>query len=262
MSRVLSLLCPTRGRPERMHQMAGSALATAADPDRVEILAYVDDVDDKLEAYKAVAGELVREHGAQGRIKLLIGPAIGVPRAMNILTQSARGEVICCATDDQQYVSNNWDTRLDEETLRYPDGIYCAWFNDGWESDRWCTVPMVGRQWIETVGYFLNPVFEHYYADTWVWMMAKKLDRAIYLPDVMCRHFHYKAGTREMDDTDRLRGADGGTARQKRDHETLNRYQRYLDLDAGLLRQAMGKAPAAAPAQTPGPSRQDTVSFT
>ena len=45
MKKKMSLLCPSRGRPNDLERFILSVTDTAADPGRVEILVYVDDDD-------------------------------------------------------------------------------------------------------------------------------------------------------------------------------------------------------------------------
>ena len=45
------------------------------------------------------------------------------------------------------------------------------------------------------------PFFKHFFIDTWVWMLAKSVDRAIYIPDILVEHRHWKAGKAAKDET-------------------------------------------------------------
>jgi hypothetical protein len=63
--KTISLLCPTRGRPDKALRLVLSVLQTAHHPERVEVLFYVDTDDStkldyvsQLEAHKAELSQL------------------------------------------------------------------------------------------------------------------------------------------------------------------------------------------------------------
>jgi glycosyl transferase/beta-hydroxylase protein BlmF len=233
--REMALVCPTRGRPERAREFALSVMATADRPERLEILFYVDDDD----ARRAEYGAMVEELGTAirgGRMSLCVGPAIGVPHAVNRLVGTCDSEVLLSANDDQVYLSAGWDTALDAAIERYRDGIYCIWFNDGWESENLCTFPIVGRKWVDTLGYLQFPFFEHFFADAWIWMLAKSIGRAHYLPEIHAEHRHWKIGKAEIDDTYRRLAGDADDPRQARDRAVIDRFERYFLADVDALR--------------------------
>jgi hypothetical protein len=142
------------------------------------------------------------------------------------------------ANDDQVYIDSGWDDRLDIETAKYPDGIYCMWFNDDWESQNFCTFPIVSRRWVETLGYLQFPFFEHFFADSWIWMLAKSVDRAVYLDDVLVEHRHWKSGKSEVDDTYERNSTDSGDSRYSRDRDVIDRFERYFLADVEALEKA------------------------
>ena len=227
-----ALLCPTRGRPERARIFADSALATAARPQAVDILLYVDADDPTRADYQDA-------FPAEGPVSLVIGPAVGVPRAANMLCERTAAEVLMTANDDQVYIDHGWDERLGQETARYRDGIYCLWFNDGWEAENFCTFPIVSRRWVETLGYLQFPFFEHFFADTWIWMLAKAVDRAHFIADILVEHRHWKTGKGEMDDTYARHATRPGDSRHARDRAVIDRFERYFHADVEALRRAM-----------------------
>lgn len=235
-----ALLCPTRGRPERAAEAARSAFQTAAKPERIEYLYYVDSDDPDLAAYQSMVPILADElAGLGGKVELTVGPPVGVLKAFNKLTESTDADVFMVATDDQIFVDADWDLRLDLETAKFSDGIYCMWFNDNWESKNFCTAPIVSRVWIETLGYFLLPLFEHFFADAWIWMLAKAVDRAVYIPDILVEHRHWKSGKAEMDETYERNASQPGDSRHARDRAVIDRFERYFLADTELLQKSM-----------------------
>ncbi|NQV54327.1 MAG: hypothetical protein HQ503_00585 [Rhodospirillales bacterium] len=233
-----SAICPTRGRPDRMRQYVESALETATEPDRMQFLYYVDNDDPALKQYEtefaAIAGNC-----KAGTIDGLIGPPIGVPAAANKLAAMAPGNILVTANDDQVHIDVGWDTRLDTEIAKYTDGIYCMWFNDGWEAGNFCTFPVVSKRWFEILGYLNFPFFEHFFCDAWIWMLAKSVDRAIYIPEILIEHRHWKTGKSEMDGTYEKHASATGDSRHTRDREVIDRFERYFLADVEALKAAL-----------------------
>ena len=118
---------------------------------------------------------------------------------------------------------------------KYPDEIYCMWFNDAWESQKFCTFPIVSKKWVKELGYFMFPFFKHFFIDTWVWMLAKSVDRAIYIPDILVEHRHWKAGKAEKDETYNRNITTATNSRHARDREIMDNFERYFVADVGLL---------------------------
>jgi glycosyl transferase/beta-hydroxylase protein BlmF len=215
-----------------------SALNTAGHPERVNILLYVDDDDPTYEDYKNVVSHLTTQHIA-GTISLMFGPSVGVPKAANILFRQTTADIFLTSNDDQVFIDANWDMRLDLEIDKYPDDIFCMWFNDKWESNNFCTFPILSRRWIETLGYLQFPFFEHFFADAWIWMLAKAIKRDRYIDDVVVEHRHWKTGKSEIDDTYERHLTSDNTSRYARDRTIIDKFERYFHADVEALKKAL-----------------------
>jgi len=249
MQHHVSMICPSRQRPADFKRTITSAIEPAKPLDRLEFLIYVDNDDPTVDEYWAIIRELRAQHGHKLDLNMICGEPIGVINCVNHLAFNSTGTVIMPFSDDHVFRTQGWDMLLDVAVDKFPDQIYCAWFNDNWESERWATSPIVSRKWIETLGYYLVPLFEVYYVDTWVWLLGQKLQRSAYIRDGLVEHLHWKNKRREVDDTDLSRGEDAGVKVQRRDQERLQKFQRYLDLDARLLASVMQRAGAQQNAQ-------------
>ncbi len=199
---------------------------------------YVDDDDPALGSYEKVISELSAHYSASSII-LTIGPSIGVPRAANVLFDSATADVFMTSNDDQVFIDSGWDDRLDLEIAKYPDGIYCMWFNDNWESENFCTFPVLSRRWIETLGYLQFPFFEHFFADAWIWMLAKALGRDHYISDLTVEHRHWKTGKSAKDATYEKHLTTEGDSRHARDRAVIDKFERYFIADVEALKNVM-----------------------
>lgn len=236
-----SLLCPTRGRPKLAREAVLSAFETAAHSERIESLLYVDSDDPSLPEYESMVADLNAELPSGPAVTLVAAPRIGVLKGFNHLAALSKGDVFLTATDDQYFLSEGWDDRLDLETAKIPDGLYCMWFNDNWESQNFCTAPILSRVWVETLGYMFLPLFEHFFADAWIWMLAKSIDRAVYIPDVTLEHRHWKTGKADKDKTYEDNENKPGDSRYARDRGIIDQFERYFLADVELLQKAMAK---------------------
>lgn len=238
MPRKLSLLCPTRGRPQLFERLVRSIATTATDPSRVEILSYVDDDDDEKYSYLVECKSLAQDTEVSRLLNfdLIVDEPIRTPLINNILAERAQGDVLMIANDDQVFRSAGWDRRIDEEADQFPDDIYCMWFDDGRYRETVCTFPILSRIWIDTLGYIESPMFEHFNCDLWTWQIAVILGRDHYIGDVMVEHIHPDTGKADADETTarQLKGNRTG-----RDRALFAKFERYRSLDASLLQEAI-----------------------
>ena len=233
-----ALICPTRGRPNRLKKFIDSALNTATYPERVEISLYIDEDDQYINDYKNVINNLIRRFD-ESLIISTYGPSIGVPQSANLLFKQSSADTFMISNDDQIFVDQAWDTRLDDEIKNYPDDIFCIWFNDRWESENLCTFPIISRKWVETLGYLQFPFFEHYFVDAWIWMLAKSIDRDHYIKDVIVEHRHWKTGKSQKDATYDRHTKDGKSLRYANDRAVINKFERYFHADVLALKNVM-----------------------
>lgn len=182
---MISILAPTRGRPQAAAEMAGSARNTASD---IEILFYVDDDDPNLAEYQAMPG-------------VIVGPRIVLSDCWNRLAEHATGDILHMSADDIRYRTPGWDQVVLEAFAEYPDRIVFVYGRDGYADGRLGTHGFISRRWYETLGYFTWPEFQADYADTWLHDLATRIDRLVYLPDVYTEHLHPIARKANWDQT-------------------------------------------------------------
>jgi glycosyl transferase/beta-hydroxylase protein BlmF len=236
--KLISLLCPTRGRSSQAIRLALSVSNTAVHPERVEVLFYVDDNDPEQSKYLQEFKIRQSELNELGRCLLLVSEPIGVSKAWNELAARSQGDLLIMAADDQIYNDRGWDNRLDTEATKYADEIFCMWFNDGHWGEKLCTFPIVSRRWCLTLGYFTTGLFECLYDDLWIMDVAKRLGRLHYIPDVLTEHFHWSYGKAQIDATYEWKQVDA-TGKVKpavqRDMNLFSRTAHYREADAKRL---------------------------
>jgi hypothetical protein len=220
---VISVLCPTRGRPDSMRRMAESARETAVG--EVEILFYVDEDDrrSRRTAERLGAG-------------VVTGERIVLSQMWNVLAEKASGDIVMQCGDDVVFRTPGWDVRVEEVFARYPDRVVFVYGDDLYWSTFHGTHGFVHKRWIEAVGYFLPPHFSCDWSDVWLNQVAAAVGRIVYLPDVITEHMHPTVGKAVLDRTHQER-----LERGRRD-DVASLYQRLKHeraADAAKLRAVM-----------------------
>ena len=202
MNRIISLLCPTRGRPDRVCVMLESIIKTTEKLENVEILFYIDEDDDKKNDYISSINNLLNRYDNPfKRVLPYIGETMSISKSWNIIAEKCIGDILVMANDDEVWITKDWDRRLNEEADKFSDEIYCIYFDDGTIHDKGCSFPMISRKWFETLGYFTPGIFNFLANDTWIEYIARYIDRLHYVSDVLVEHRHYLYNKSEIDET-------------------------------------------------------------
>lgn len=191
----ISLLLPTRQRPEQFKRFCNSALAEAEQPDQVEIIAYVDDDDNSYDDLKLP------------NLKIIRGPRVVLSEMWNACWKEATGEIYGHMGDDIIFRTRGWDETVRFLFASYDDRIVFAYGEDGnGESERhqFGTHGFIHKNWTDTVGYFVPPYYVSDYNDTHLNDLAKALKRHVHI-DIMTEHMHFSLGKSEIDQNTRDR---------------------------------------------------------
>ena len=97
----ISLIIPTRIRPQMMEDVWSSALNTAYDPSNIEVCYYIDN-DDELSINK------VKEMSGDSRVKYVIGERICLSKTWNEAQKISTGTIFWHGNDDCIFRSKNW----------------------------------------------------------------------------------------------------------------------------------------------------------
>lgn len=258
----ISVLCPTRGRPELFKRMVESAINKGAiinesGMTRVRIYAYVDENDPTVDEYlrlrvplytgvkdgyrECAMVEIEKDH----RIDIIVGPSNGVGVAWNILANKADGDLLMMANDDLVFKTPSWDKIIIDTIISdgraAEDGIFVAWADDGAPSpNKRCAFPIIHRRWYETLGYFTPECFNFLWHDTWIHNIGKTLDRCIHIPDVLIEHRHFSFKKAAFDKTyERHRVGAEASKKRVADRDMFARTTKKRIDDADILRAVM-----------------------
>lgn len=190
---MISLICPTRYRPDKFAAMIESAHETAADPVYgVEVVAYLDNDDPELDTYQSAEYPL--------SVRFVAGPRCVLSDAWNRAAEFARGDVLMLCADDLRFRSLDWDATVEQLAGVFPDRLVLIYGRDGHADERMATHPFVTRRWVEVVGRFTAPYFAADYVDLWLHDVAKRVGRAVYHPHILIEHLHPSFGLGEWDE--------------------------------------------------------------
>jgi hypothetical protein len=197
----ISLLLPTRGRPELAKRFLQSVVDTAEALHAIEVIIYVDDDD---------TGSHHLDGGAL-RSELIIGPKQSMGAYNTTCYRASRGQIIVLVNDDMVMRTVGWDSALRAMDQRFADQIYLGYCNDLLKKDGLATFPILSRK---TCDLLVDPYPAAYagaFIDVHLFDIFKRLqnqgfDRFIYLNEVVFEHLHYRTGKAAYDDTYKQRG--------------------------------------------------------
>lgn len=169
---MISILCPSRGRPKLAANMVNTAKSTSNS--KVEILVYVNDDDPTLDEYKSL---IKKKH-------LVIGPDRSPAYSWNMLAEQSVYDILFLIGDDASFNTLGWDTIIANEFNKIPDKIACVYPRTKGLSSRKNNHFCLHKNWINCLGYFVPPQFWHWYVDTWTRSIAEKLNRYIRLDNI------------------------------------------------------------------------------
>jgi hypothetical protein len=240
---TISLLCPTRGRPDYVVNHLKSILETAAARERLELMFYVDRDDPCLAEYEALFAERGMGAPPQTRFDIvgIVGDRVGTPKAINAMAGQSTGRTLMISNDDLLFTTPGWDDAIDRAAAQYPDGIFNIYFNDGYFGADLSCFPIVGRPWFEALGYYAPVLFDHCNVDLWVHRLGALLGRNIYLGEVEVEHRHFE----EDEQGARFNWQTEGAARRRlaRDNAIFKIFERYLMLDREVLQDVIEGRP-------------------
>ena len=189
---MISLLIPTRDRPNNVRRTIDSVKKTARRPDLVEMLFYVD-LDDHT-----FPNDVLEKN-----IRVVRGPRMWLSVLQNILYANASGEIIMYTGDDVVYETHGWDEEVRNTINSETDKLVLVYGNDSaTHGENIAIHGFLHRNWIEATGTWVAPGRGVPY-DLWHTDVARKLGRLRYLPDVKFSHVHYRQGQglAEFDET-------------------------------------------------------------
>ena len=224
---MISILLPSRGRPNNLRRLLQSIQDTADIPVEIEVIVRLDSDDSSYYEY----GDITEDFN----VYLFPGPRTVLSRCWNECFQVSTGDILMHCGDDIVFRTAGWDTIVKQTFDEYSDKIVFVYGNDGLQGREFGTHGFIHRKWVEAVGYFVPPYFVSDFNDTWLNEVAKLIGRHRWI-DIYTEHLHFINNKAEIDQTHRDR---------IERHERENPAALYETLfservrDAGKLQQVM-----------------------
>jgi glycosyltransferase involved in cell wall biosynthesis len=189
----ISILLPTRGRPENIRRLLQSLVDTSNE--LPEVVMYVD-LDDATMQFGSYNPDIY----PADKLILVPGPRIVLSQCWNKCLEHASGDILMHGGDDIVFKTKGWDDMVRRGFGAHADRIVFIHGDDGYWGNRFGTHGFIHRKWVEAVGYFVPPYFSSDYNDTWLNDVANAIQRRMYLPFVT-EHMHFLFGKGEKDQT-------------------------------------------------------------
>jgi hypothetical protein len=182
---MISLLCPSRGRPKAAIDLYKSFIDTQKFKN--EILFALQNDDEQLSVYI----ELFEKHS----INYTVSESRPTTYLWNSLADIAKGDLLTLIGDDVIIETKNWDEIVETYASKISDKLFVITVNEGRtrkiDGRMTCPHPIVHKKWLETFGFFVPPFFQHRYIDTYLQNLAIAVDRFIEIPEVSFKHLKF-----------------------------------------------------------------------
>lgn len=177
---MISVLLPSRGRPQSLAKSVGSLLGAATEPERVEVLVAADPDDETTRNLAVVLGDAESATG-KGQVRLWVAPERYGYQALhqyyNGLATMAKGDWCLLWNDDATMLTRGWDTAIHAQD---PAVLWLA-SNQGMGGNFFPAWP---RAWSDHLGHIsLSPN-----VDVWISEVGRRINRERQIPEIQVRH--------------------------------------------------------------------------
>lgn len=194
---MISLLHPSRGRPEKSFNNAKEWIEKAGC--EVELIVSVD-VDDP---YKL---EYMRVHG-DCKYKMLFYSNNSVVEATNRAAKEAKGDILLYLSDDFRCF-DSWGLAVQKEFEGVSEPLLIK-VDDCLQkfSVPVLTIPIMNRQLYDKLGYFWHPEYKSMFCDEQLYWVTQRLGAMKMCPHLKFEHAHVSVGKAPDDETYRRSSA-------------------------------------------------------
>jgi len=189
MKRILTV-CPSRGRPDRLAEMAESFYATSSESD---LLVIIDKTDTEKVSYRKLKDKFPQ-------LELWENSLTNNSARFNLAFEVYPNyDYYHITNDDVVYRTDNWDKTFIGMLDSRP-GI--AFGDDGIHSGKCCTFPVISGDIIRALGWLQLPTLVHglYGDDGWL-IIGKMIQSIYFFKHVLTEHMHPMVDKAEMDET-------------------------------------------------------------
>lgn len=180
---MITLLCPTRGRPEQLGSMLHSAVQTCAKTFNAVFYVDADDgpTQEALRGW-ATHPQVQVSYVVQQRRTVRMSNMWNLAAAVALAVDPATN--LLFVDDEAKFHTQGWDYAIDQQLARYDDGIALVHPDDGIHAELAAGYFATTPTWVKVLGRLTPREFAYGYADVWCLEVATAVDRNIYLPEV------------------------------------------------------------------------------
>ena len=195
MATLISMLMPTRARPDLALRFLESAYKTCRDAANVEIIIIVDDDDDTYEGFVSPFEKTTLK---------AVSP-LTMSGYNRFAAKISSGDILMLVNDDIIVESEGWDVAVRNMHAIFPDELYLGFPNDGFKGSRLSVFPILSRRTFHNFN-VLPDIYSGAFIDTHlheVFHFLKTVghDRICYLENVRFTHHHYRVTKEAPDET-------------------------------------------------------------
>lgn len=180
--KMISILVPSRGRPDNVRRLYKSLLDTTVGD--WELLVRLDD--DDPSAYDSPPHQTN-----------IVGPRLLLSELWNDLVPYSLGDILMHGGDDITFNTPGWDLIVRQA---FPENMIAFVHGDdlGGKGDKLGTHGFLSRKAVKACSYFMPPYFASDYNDLWWNEVYDELGRRIFVP-IITEHHHPAFGKGEWD---------------------------------------------------------------
>jgi len=192
------VIVPSRGRPGNIRDLLDCWIATGAS---ATLVVAIDDDDLQRDNYI----DAMKHAPDDEQYQLVVGPRLRLAGTLNAVAKSRvmrKGtldtDIVGFMGDDHRPRTVGWDIAVRNAFKTYDHAV--VYGNDLLQGSYLPTQVFMTAGMIKKLGYMVPPGFIHMYLDNTWKEWGIRLDRLIYLGDVVIEHMHPIAGKSEWDD--------------------------------------------------------------
>lgn len=175
---MITILVPSRARPAQFKRMVESVRKTAKTYVKIYACLRPGDVD----VYREHLGSLADD------IKIMIAPDnLPTSHKWNMMAVNSNTELLMLGADDMVFATPLWDIALLEHYGTLEDRRHIYALQDSRDTHG-TPHPIMTREYVQAMGYFVPPIFLHWFIDSWTIEMAKVNNKFTHLTDYMLLH--------------------------------------------------------------------------
>jgi len=228
------VLCPTRGRPEAVHEAANSLIETRRHGS-TQLVAVIDHDDPGADVYVGQANssyEFMFPVHSGGMVAALNAAA------MEAIEKRPEVSILGFVGDDHRFRTQGWDEVI-TDTLRRPGYAYA--YDGFWHKGEIPTQIFISAAIVSALGYMALPDCHHLYVDNAWREVAERAGVLHYKPELLIEHMHPAIGKAEWDEGHKRVNSQEMYSRDRAAFEAWKASGRASE-DVRKVRQVLGRA--------------------